>query len=335
MTKISCQAPGKLIISGEHAVVYGRPALAMAVNRHAVAGVCLNQSSEIVFSLPDFGARLSYTWEELMQLRVAKLAAYDEFLAGQREIAAVLPNPVELIPLAFAVGIEQNEMTDSGADIELSISIPIGCGMGSSSAVGLALIRAADLLVNGDQSADSLFEQSMVCERCMHGHPSGIDSYTCLHGGTVRFVGGNPEDCPTPSLPLSLLDTGRPESSTGECVVAVREKFGSSRIWDEFEQATNAIHNALSGDLADLLEPIRANHELLCRIGVVPDRIRDIVADIEKQGGAAKICGAGAVRGEHGGVVMVVGDIDMKDILKRYQVTALTCATDADGLTVL
>jgi mevalonate kinase len=56
-----------------------------------------------------------------------------------------------------------------------------------------------------------------------------------------------------------------------------------------------------------LVAGIRRNHRLLVEIGVVPGRVARFIAEIESIGGAGKICGAGSVKGEAGGMVWVVG----------------------------
>ena len=63
---------------------------------------------------------------------------------------------------------------------------------------------------------------------------------------------------------------------------------------------------------------MRENHRLLTRIGVVPGPVQQFINDVEHGGGAAKICGAGAVAGDKGGVVMVVSDAPPVDLCQRY-----------------
>ncbi len=323
---ITVQTPGKLIISGEHAVVYGKPALAMAVDRYAVADVT-PADADVHFSLPDLNADYTFTRAELIELRDSRLAAYRDFLEGRRDIKEVLPNSVDVIPLSFALGAADKIKDLLPCELSMTINIPIGCGMGSSASVGLAAGKAAALWAGTDPD---MFELSLTCERCMHGHPSGVDSYVCLNGGVVRYIKDSP---PKPRPPLgirfALIHTGTPECTTGECVVKVKEDFGESAIWDEFERITNAIDEA---DSRDVLPFIRENHGLLCRLGVVPQRVQELIADIEMLGGAAKVCGAGAIRGDNGGIVMVLGGMDLDRLCAEYDVKAFACEPDSGGL---
>ena len=61
---------------------------------------------------------------------------------------------------------------------------------------------------------------------------------------------------------------------------------------------------------SELMENIKINHRLLCRTGVVPGPVQELVARIEKAGGAAKISGAGSVRGDSAGVLLVTGPFE-------------------------
>jgi mevalonate kinase len=112
-----------------------------------------------------------------------------------------------------------------------------------------------------------------------------------------------------PAHPLLLAHTGTPDSGTGECVAHVRRQHElDTTLWSEFAAVSGRIRDAwVHGDEDALIHAVRENHRLLSAIGVVPEPVQAWIAGLEAAGGAAKICGAGAVRGRHGGVVWVVG----------------------------
>jgi hypothetical protein len=92
--------------------------------------------------------------------------------------------------------------------------------------------------------------------------------------------------------------------------MAVSRRFGDSEIWKEFEQTTLEMEQALEQDDDGAFRvAVRANHQLLVRSGVVPEAVQRCVETVEERGGAAKVCGAGAVRGEQAGVLLVVGEV--------------------------
>jgi mevalonate kinase len=104
-----------------------------------------------------------------------------------------------------------------------------------------------------------------------------------------------------------IINTGRPESTTGECVSAVREKWEKSSIWDEFAAATTAISQSImSNDHDSLRSGIKNNHSLLEQIGVVPKKVSSFITALTKQSGAAKISGAGSIRGDTAGIILAM-----------------------------
>jgi len=67
-----------------------------------------------------------------------------------------------------------------------------------------------------------------------------------------------------------------------------------------------------------IISLIRENQKLLNNIGVVPKNISNFIDEIEQMGGAAKICGAGSIRGNNAGAIIVFSDIMPKDICNKY-----------------
>ena len=305
-------APGKLILSGEHAVVYGRPALAMAIDRSAVAEVTPGAEGEdrVSIDLRDLLQRESYTILALRDFKNRVLKNYRMFLNGELGIREVLRKPVDLFQYAFIIVLDGLHLKlQNGLDIRLQSNIPMGCGLGSSAATILSVLRAVGHYFRVDFRPDWYYEYSLQAERLQHGFPSGVDSWISLHGGCVRFQNGRAERIPLPRLPLTLVNTGTPVTTTGECVDEVRRRHESdSALWDDFEAVTAGMERALTAnDPEGSLAAVRENHRLLNRIGVVPGRVSDFIAAVENRGGAAKICGAGAVHGDAGGIVMVTG----------------------------
>jgi mevalonate kinase len=313
-------APGKLILSGEHAAVYGRPALAMAIDRSAEAIITPRAHDEISFSLQNCSESERFTIRALREFRKRVGTNYHQFLEGDLGIREVLLKPVELFQFAFITLLDGLHLkADRGMDIQLGSNIPMGCGLGSSAATVLSEIRAIGHFFRVDFRPDWHYKYSLEAENMQHGHASGVDTYVSLHGGCVRFQNGEGKKVPLPRSPVFIVQTGIPDTTTGECVSHVREHFGDSSIWDDFEGTTDLMEKALHGSDRELLQAIvRENHRLLTRIGVVPEPVQHFIRDVEKHGGAAKICGAGAVAGDKGGVVMVVAETPPLDLCDRY-----------------
>ena len=154
-------SPAKLIITGEHAVVYDKRALAIAVQNFARAKLEATDDGLFHFRLNSFDKTLSYKLDELDALREEKRSSYQAFLKGQKRIYQLLDSPEELIPFAatcvlatitqahfrpllYASPSELRDSSLEGFKCSLEMDIPIGCGMGSSAAAALAVIKAVD-----------------------------------------------------------------------------------------------------------------------------------------------------------------------------------------------
>ena len=314
-------APGKLILSGEHAVVYDKPALVMAVDRCAESVIVTGDTGDVVsFDLQDLKQVESFTLRALRDLRERVGRNYHLFLQGQLSIRDVLYKPIELFQFAFITILDALHLkVANGVKIQLHSNIPIGCGMGSSAATVLSVIRAIGHYFRVDFRPEWYQAYSLEAENLQHGHASGVDTYISMHGGCARFQKGQAEKLPLPRMPIHLVHTGVPDTSTGECVSRVRERFENSTIWNDFEAVTNSMEQALrANDLESIQSAIRENQRLLSHIGVVPQRVQDFVSDVEKWGAAAKVCGAGSVGGDKGGMVLVCSEKAPTDICKKH-----------------
>jgi mevalonate kinase len=296
-------APGKIILSGEHSVVYGAPALALAVDRH------MRVSFE-----PDRLPRLSWQthekthvlgFDKFHSLRTRLDSYFDRYLRGELTIGQILKKPAELVFYAVDMarllsGLEHLH----GGRVKIDSDIPIGAGMGSSAALIAALLK----LFGEFDDIDELVEQVRHCERLQHGQGSAIDAATVCHGGLVRLRSGVVSRLPLAEEGLGegwfWLFTGTPASSTGACVDRVRRNFSGSMIWNEFGDVTSRLEQALLQGRS-LVEPVRENHRLLTRIGVVPAPLVRLAEQVEQCGGAAKVCGAGSVSGDQGGLMLL------------------------------
>ncbi|AKJ65329.1 mevalonate kinase [Kiritimatiella glycovorans] len=326
-------APGKLILSGEHAVVYGAPALAMAIDRSAHSVLLPGRGEGVSFDLPGEGAGDSFTLLALEDFKSRVMKNYRLFLRGDLGIRDVIAKPVDLFKYAFIMVLDGlHYQLDSGLCLQVRSTIPMGCGLGSSAATVLSEIRALGHYFRVEFRPDWYYDFSLEAERMQHGRPSGVDSYISLHGGCARFREGRAESRPLPRMPMYLVETGVPQSTTGECVEAVAREFAASSIWSEFAGITEEVDRAvLDNDPLRLRAGVRENHRKLVRLGVVPEKVGRFVDAVEARGGAAKICGAGAVRGEAGGVVLVLADEAPAELCREYGYTVSPVRGDPLG----
>ena len=333
-------APGKLILSGEHAVVYGRPALAMAVNRNAQTFITMEGADGTVsFDLSNLQAeKESFSLRALREFHSRVQRNYEEFLAGQLSIRDVLHKPVDLFQFAFVTVLDGLHLKmGGGVNVRLNSNIPIGCGMGSSAATILSVLRGLGHYYRVDFRPDWYARYSLEVENMQHGKASGLDTYVSLHGGCVRFQNGEAREMPLPRVPLYIVNTGQPQSSTGESVAAVARKHGAgSPVWDHFEGVVDRMEKALlHDDLKAFQKAMRENHRLLDQIGVVPGRVSDFVNEIEQAGAAAKICGAGSVAGDGAGMVLVASRETPAELCAKFGYELMTVRPDPLGVRVV
>ena len=331
-------APGKLILSGEHAVVYGKPAIAMAVDRCAQAVIAPSPSGEeVAINLQDLHLAESFPVRTLRDLKGRIGKNYRQFLDGQLSIREVLHKPIELFQYAFITILDALHLTVAqGLDIQLRSNIPIGCGMGSSAATVLSVLRSVGHYFRVEFRPEWYLAYSLEAENLQHGHASGLDSYISIHGGCARFQDGRAEKMPLPRMPIHLVHTGAPAVTTGECVEQVRQQFGNSTVWSEFEDVTREMESALrANDLAAIQASIRDNHRLLTGIGVVPSRVQEFVKAVEQQDAAAKICGAGAVAGDSAGIVLVCAEEPPRELCKEYGYTLISARGEPLGARIV
>jgi hydroxymethylglutaryl-CoA synthase len=320
-------APGKLILSGEHAVVHGAPALAMAINRYTKATITKEILPQIKFDLTDLAHCSDLSFQALKFLKNKIKRKYHRFISGEYSIRDVLQKPFELAQVALGIFAEAlNLSLPHGVKIHVQSEIPIGCGMGSSAATILSVMQSISSYMHLPLSEEKLLQLALEAENMQHGHSSGLDLKIALKGGCHYFHGDCFESRPLPTLPMYLINTGTPKTSTGQCVEKVRPLFSSSTLCQEFTEVTNKMDWALQQSAWPVMqESIRDNQRLLTDMGVVPKRVQQFITEIEAMGGAAKISGSGAVEGDCAGAVLVVLEDrkNLAEVCHRYAYEAV------------
>lgn len=330
--KTGARAPGKLILSGEHAVVYGRPALAVAVETYIeIWFTPLHQTGGLRTVFESLAPSSFYPFDLLKSFKEGLDQRFEEFINGALPVEKILQRPDDLAIYALTSLLPNLPVPGGMEGIPLPVpgqlstrsDMPLGAGMGSSAAVVAATSVLFENLLGRERSEQDRFESVRFCERLQHGRGSAIDASAVVFGGFVRVQEGEVTSLELgPEHPLVASDawywvhTGTPDSKTGECVAAVRANYSTNEaLWDEFGECTAAFEAVLNegGDPQDV---IKHNHQLLCQIGVVPKPAKAFIEGVDAIGGAAKVSGAGAVRGDNGGVVLVhLDDADAMEAL--------------------
>lgn len=220
----TASAPAKLILMGEHAAVYGRPALVAAVDLRLTVRLRDHDGPGVRLSVPDLGVDESLSWSAVLATTERLRLAWERFVERPcpETYRALSPQPTDrasddgggprsgaALLLATALGETSLDLAESDPApvlVEVSSEIPAGAGLGSSAAAAVATVAAylahRRALAEPDRSlplfpevgdgsfsaADSerIRRLSLDVERRQHGTPSGIDNSTVLRGGLVR-----------------------------------------------------------------------------------------------------------------------------------------------------
>jgi len=332
--------PGKVILMGEHAAVYGRPAVVAAVDlRLSVEGGLTPAAGsvdggEVRLVLPDIGVEETHSWSDVVEYSELARRHWLAFEAGEEPFVADRASGA-LVRVAVGEALASlpapaaSSLTEQDLELRLRSAIPVGAGLGSSAAAAIGVVAAVRSLAVGTRPVpgheDRLTEDELAAieaaalevERRQHGFPSGIDSGTVLRGGVllVRRVGDELrfDDMPRPEwLPgaVTILDSGTPSQTTGAVVTAVRRRYDeeperTAAVFDRIEAAVESFRAALQdGGPRDAAAAIAEGHCALVELGVVPPAVVRRIASVEAAGGAAKISGAGALAGESAGALI-------------------------------
>ncbi|SFR20210.1 mevalonate kinase family protein [Poseidonocella sedimentorum] len=328
-------APGKLILSGEHSVLYGAPALAVAIAQYTeVWFKPMDLAEGLRTAFDDLSSGAFYPFRLLTKFKGSLDRRFEQFRRGELDVQNILTHPDDLAVYALASLLQEGPTPGLGAVHHLPhpgqlgshSALPRGAGFGSSAAAIAAVTVLFETLLDRPKTAPERVARVRFCERLQHGQAGPIDAATVVHGGLVRAQDGavSPAEI---AEGHSLLRGdgwywvlhGLPASTTGDCVSHVRRHHGSDApLWADFAACTAAFADALAEGRAPLGE-ITANQRLLERIGVVPEGTSRFIGAVEAAGGAAKLCGAGSVAGPHGGAVLVrLGDPEaMRALMAR------------------
>lgn len=339
---------------GEHAVVYGHPALVTSVDRRLRVTLVPGEDG-VLLRLPRLSRSCASPWQGVLnEARAARERWEDRFLRRLEpgEPVPRLP-PEHLVLLALGeAALHLGQEPREPVVLTVESDLPVGAGFGSSAALAAA-VSGAWLAWNGvTEDRVALAAICLEVERRQHGTPSGVDHSAVLQGGLLeaRLDAQGALACrPLARPPLlsrfSVFDSGPPVEPTGTVVAAVRRRLeaGDPTILEALERiawATRDFCDQLSrpgGEDAETVKAaIQSCQRALEALGVVPAPARAAVRELEGQGLAAKISGAGALTGSGAGSVLVYSPPGIAPTLPSTPPTwrALELSFAGPGLTV-
>ncbi len=292
-------APGKVILFGEHAVVFGQPAIASTIDRGIRVAVSRRDGQ-------DDGPILRSS-SAMLPLR-SKPDPDGEGPERLRQALTVLRS---------LCGDRVRELTFS-----VDGAIPAGAGLGSSAALAVALVRGIHQFYGEPIDDDALIDRAFAVEKVFHGNPSGVDHTTIVTGGVVAYTRAGDDGARATVEKLTLpravnlvIGVAGPHAGTANAVAALRDRARRhpehyGRIYDAIGALSRAARAHLEkGEFAAVGELMDVNQGYLNALGVSTPAIEALCAIARERGAlGAKLSGAGG-----GGAVIALVDDAVSD----------------------
>ena len=326
---ITSSAPAKVYLFGEHAVVYGEPAVPCAIERRATVTVERRSDSQICVQANDLTLDgFTVTW------------------GGRTDSRPDVDVPTPLIETAMGYldgaieqALEAAGESGIGFDITVESAIPLGAGLGSSAAVVVAGIDAATRELGVELAPETIADRAYQVEyEVQDGQASRADTFCSAMGGAVRVEG---DDCrqliDVPTLPFVIGYDGD-AGDTGELVAGVRslkDEYGFAAdtvaaIGDIVRSGERALREDDVGEIGRLMD---FNHGLLSALGVSARSLDSMVWAAREAGAdGAKLTGAGG-----GGCIVALDRSEQTRTALEYTPgceTAFRAELDTDGVRV-
>ncbi len=281
MNKVTVSAPGKLMLFGEHAVVYNHPCLVTAVDQRMRATV------------------------EVLQSKDFELEASDVDVIGYKKPISELgngdiPKGAKFVEIAVKNTAEQYSL-NSGFRVTTSSEFSSKFGFGSSSASTVCMVKAISELFDLKLSNKEIFDLAYKTVLDIQGKGSGFDVAAAVYGGTLYFVTGGKviEPLNIQSLPLIVGYSGV-KADTVTLINKVKETFADNndRLQEIYSGMETIVEKAkpfvISGDWESVGSLMNENQKLLKELGVSIDKLDSMISSAVGAGAyGAKLSGAG------------------------------------------
>ena len=292
---VTARAHAKVILLGEHAVVYGTPALAAGLDRGASAE--------------------------------AHAAREHTLTLGERDVH---PDGTDDVSRAYAAVL--GDPRSAPLHIKVALDMPPGVGLGASAAIGVAisrvLFRSAHPQAGPDAEIQAALDATARWEAVFHGSASGVDAAAATHGGCLEFTRGHPvvQLHPRKSLNLAIAIAG-PPAKTHEMVAGVQRirQRNASAFEKNLDAIRSLVENAklalTAGDIVGLGRLMDLNQMLLSSWFVSTESIETACRTARDAGAlGAKLTGAGG-----GGCVIALIEEDPSRVLTAWRKAGFDC----------
>jgi len=301
--KSTASAPGKIILFGEHFVVYGVKAILCAINK-----------------------RVTVTAKTISENKISIMSSVGKLVSAPKKPLAEID--IQLRPFYYlADKMIQKYDEKSGMEITINSEIPLGVGLGSSSACCVAGAAAISGVFT-EKSKEEILQMAIDAEKTMFPNTSGADCTVCTFGGIMQYdkQTGHSKIDSEPRFHLVIANS-KIEHSTKEVVSNVNqfkekneERF--SKICNEENKLIdNVLEYLKKNDLKGIGINIIKNQEYLESIGVSNEKLRNMIELANKSSFGAKITGAGV-----GGCIFALTDeTNMEETIQQLRENDYEC----------
>ena len=309
--KSIASAPGKVILFGEHFVVYGVKAILCSINK-----------------------RVTVTAEKINERKISINSDIGDLVLEPNKSILEINSPLKPF---YYLGNKVIKNQDTGIQIKIDSEIPLGVGLGSSSACCVAG-AAAIFKLFGDISKEEILELAIEAERTIFENTSGADCTVCVYGGIMEYdkKQGFKKIEDEPNFQLVIANSNI-EHSTESMVSEVKaftiknkEEF-SKLLNQELELVEDVLKLLKENNTIELGEKINQNQEYLETIGISNNQLREMIEIGQKTSFGAKITGSGG-----GGCIFAITDeSNLEDTLKEFKDNSFECFSveiDFEGL---
>ena len=304
---------GKVVLLGEHSVVYGRHAIAVPIPI-TVRALIEDREEGIVLMIPRWGVEYE--------------------LAGNVTERRSFERPAGVI-------LDKLGLSNRGMCIEVFPDVPRSMGLGGSAAIAVAIVRALDRHYQIGLSDEDVNRLAYESEKIAHGSPSGLDNTLACYAKPLVFRPGDPPLVELLNIrkpiPAVIGITGH-EGLTAKTVGRVREAWQQDkklyeRIFDEIDTLVlSAVKAIQDEDIKALGELMNVNHGMLNALQVSTPELEQLVEIARKNGAlGAKLTGGGG-----GGSIIAVCDGATEPVISAikdagFQAISVNLGATLDG----